>query len=366
MKKVNKFLGITIVTQFLLFSFFIFSNTAKAYGECDQYGYMATYDSYSGTCSCMSGYSFGKDFLGNTSCISDDQLCKDQYGYNARSDYLTDKCKCGYGYAFGKDLYGDTQCVSLDSICTDKLGFNSRYNSLDDSCECSYGYVISGGRCIYGDTSCSSDHGIYSSYDSSSNSCECDDGYTLDDYNQCVKKQNNVYFTVKEIDTDEKKAIIRSDYDSKHYLITYNYGCYATSFRRYLNKKIVVNLGTDFYLDTWDKIVLQDDNETCDITRKEYADSSTTLEPEEEGYFDSTPYIPQPTIKTPEVPKQPPPLLLSKIKDETNETDTISASATEKTISNSLATTSSPKTEVTEKSNSFFVRLGSWFKNLFK
>jgi len=223
-----------------------------------------------------------------------------EYGIWATYDYLSGGCKCMSGYVFGKDSIGRTQCVSPDSICTDQLGYNARYNSLYDRCECRSGYVISGGRCTDGDIVCHAKHGLYSNYDDLSNSCECDSGYTFNDSNQCVEKQNNVYFTLKELDTDERRAIIKSDYDYRYYLISYNSGCYSSSFRRYLNHQIVVNLGTDFDLDTWDRIVLQDDDEVCDITRVERADSSTTLNPEteEETFY----FVPQPSSITPPQP----------------------------------------------------------------
>jgi len=344
----------------LVFSFG--SKVTNAFGECDQYGYMTMYDSFTRTCSCMSGYSFGKDFLGNTSCVSDDQLCKDQYGYNASSDYLSGKCKCGYGYVFGKDYVGRTQCVSADSVCSDQLGYNSSYNSLSGNCECSYGYIISGGSCVNANNFCSSAHGIYSSYDRLDKSCECDSGYTLDNSSQCVKKQNNVYFTLKEINTDDKKAIIKSDYDYRYYLITYNYGCYATSFKRYLNHQIVVNLGTDYDLDTWDKIVLQDDDETCDITHKEYANSDTTLEPVEEvSYFSYTP----PVVNKPvaEIPKVK---TITEVKEVKSKSDPIS-SASKTIASSSMATTSSSTQIIVKDENkkTFFQRISAWYKNLF-
>ncbi len=296
----------------ILLSTFFF-HTAYAYGECSQYGFMATYDFLSGGCKCMSGYVFGKDILGQTSCVDANSICTDKYGYHSRYNSLSESCECSYGYILGKDSIGRTQCVSPDSICTDQLGYNATYNSVYDRCECRSGYVIDGGQCTYGNSVCHSKNGIYSSYNSINKRCECDDGYTLDDSNQCVKKQNNVYFTLKELDTDERKAIIRSDYDYKYYLISYNYGCYASSFRRYLNQQIVINLGTDFDLDTWDKIVLQNDNETCDITQREKADSDTTLQPKEEEifYFAPQPSVvatPQPTINiftpTPQTKKE--------------------------------------------------------------
>ncbi|MEK7499940.1 MAG: hypothetical protein AAB649_05035 [Patescibacteria group bacterium] len=166
----------------------------------------------------------------------------------------------------------------------------SRYNSLTDKCECMSGYVISGGRCTYGNTVCSTKFGSYSRYNSLSKSCECNSGYTLSDSGQCVEKQNNVYFKLLDVNTDDRQAIIKSEYDSRKYLITYNYGCYSSSMQRAKNRQIVVNLGTDFELDTWDKIVLQDDSEVCDITHRErtYEDSLKT-KVEDYSYYVPTP-----------------------------------------------------------------------------
>lgn len=258
-------------------TFFFSDKTTSAFGECSQYGYMASYDYLSNSCTCSTGYSFGKDLFGKTSCVSNDQLCKDQYGSSATSDYFTGNCKCNYGYGFGKNSLGKTQCISLDSMCYDQLGYSSSYDSISDSCKCRSGYIIQNGRCVDGDNFCRAKQGLYSSYDSSAKQCSCDSGYTLGEDGQCAKKQNNVYFTLKELDTDNKKAIIKSDYDYRYYSIKYNSGCYASSFKRYLNHQIVVNLGTDFDLDTWDKIVLQDDNETCDITSREKVDAAFSL-----------------------------------------------------------------------------------------
>jgi len=277
-------------------------------GECistgqycrNLYGLHASYNILTDTCECSYGYVFGEDILGNTTCVSANQVCKDQYGVMARYNSLSDKCECSIGYMFGEDILGKTQCISENQWCRDKYGFNSKYNTLKDKCECKSGYELtsksSGLECI----SCFSKYGLHSSYNYLLNKCECDDGYTLDDNNQCVKKQNNVYFTLKELDTDNKKAIIKSDYDYRYYLITYNTGCYSFSFRRYLNDQIVINLGTDFDLDAWDKIVLQDDNEVCDIIRVERADSSTTLKSEKNVILQPlAPVFPQPLYKAP-------------------------------------------------------------------
>lgn len=267
----------------LVFSSVFFVQKTQAFGECSEYGYAARYDSLYDRCECNYGY-----VMSGGQCVMADSVCHDKYGYNSRYDSLSDTCECSYGYVLGKDSIGRTQCVSENSICTDQLGFNSRYNSLSDKCECSAGYVIDNGTCKNGNTVCDSDHGLYSSYNSLSKKCECDYGYTFDDSDQCVKKQNNVYFSLKELDTDNKQAIIKSDYDYRYSLISYGIGCY--SMNRYLNRQIVVNLGTDFSLDSWDKIVLQDDDENCDIVRVSRADASTTLEDEEEIDIDSVYY----------------------------------------------------------------------------
>jgi len=103
MKSISFFKYLLIIPIFLLLGLFLSVQQAKAYGECSEYGLMVTYDSYSHTCKCMSGYVFGTGVLGKPYCVSADQVCKDKYGYNAQSDYSGASCKCGYGYSFGKD-----------------------------------------------------------------------------------------------------------------------------------------------------------------------------------------------------------------------------------------------------------------------
>ena len=323
------------------------SETSVCY---DKYGYNSRYNSLTSSCECSYGYVFGKDILGQTSCISKDQACKNQYGYNAKSNFL-DKCECRSGYSFGTNVLGETECISSNTICTDKYGYNAEYDSVYDKCVCRSGYELtqSSSGSDLECKSCTSKYGIYSSYNYLSNKCECNNGYTLDNSNQCVKKQNNVYFTLKELDTDERKAIIRSDYDYRYYLISYNSGCYSSTFKRYINHQIIVNLGTDFYLDTWDKIVLQNDNETCDITHKEYADSSTTLVPKEKpSYY----LIPEPIVPTPApVSKKVEPVILKTPKKtitEDSKTENATSSSTtpstEEIIATSTATTTSTLT----------------------
>ena len=355
----------TLGGLFISFLFFwvISPSPANSYGECDQYGIFAMYDILSDSCKCMSGYVFDKDIFGNTTCKSGNSVCTEKYGYGAEYDSLSKSCECSYGYVFA-DKYGQTQCVSRDQACRDQLGYNSKYNTLHNKCECSYGYVIDGGKCTDADTVCRNKHGYHSNYDSLDNSCECDSGYTFDDANQCVEKQNNVYFLLKELDTNEKRAIIKSDYDYRYYLINYGIGCYPSSFKRYLNGRIVVNLGTDFYVDTWDKIVLQNESEVCDITRVERAYSDTTLYPEEEDIF----FIPNPVpIPTPTVPKVNPPTSVPKTIEPIESKKIQSIIQKASSSSAEISTTSVVnETDIKAESSNSGTLNERWYKRFFK
>lgn len=269
--------------------FIPFSIAEAQYGSgCEQYGSMAYLSG--GYCKCLSGYVFDTSLTGSKYCTSASSVCYNKYGYGSQYDSLSDSCECSYGYVFGKDSLGQTSCITESQACENQFGYHAR-STYGGKCECSYGYVFSGGQCVDGDSVCHDKHGYHSSYDDSSNSCECDSGYTLNDSNQCVEKQNNVYFKLLDVDTDNRQAIIKSEYDSSKYLITYSYGCYASSINRYVNHDLVVNLGTDFYLDTYDTIVLQDDDETCDITRKERTYDDSLVPPE-----DTTTYYVPPSV----------------------------------------------------------------------
>ncbi len=259
----------------------------------NKYGIHSIYSYLSDSCECMSGYVWGTDFLGEPSCVSGDSACKDDYGYGAKYDSLTGKCKCSSGYIWGTDILGKTECISTNDYCEDKYGFNARYNNLSDKCECQYGYELtlkkigSGLECVR----CSTKYGINSSYNGLTKKCECDDGYTLGDDGKCIEKQHNVYFILKEVNTDERKAIIKSEYDFRYYLVTYSSYCYSPTIRRYLNNQIVVNLGTDYEVDIGDNIVLFDDDEICNINSVKKVSSSFTLEEKDEKI--SFYYIPQ-------------------------------------------------------------------------
>jgi len=282
MNKKNKNL-IRLSVLFWVFSFFVFSiNDTNAYPGCSEYGSFAYSDGIGG-CKCMSGYIWGADFLGERKCVSGDSECSDQYGYGATYDSLSGKCKCRFGYIWGTDILGKDKCVSENEYCRDNYGYNSRFNSLTAKCECSSGYELTsksfggGLEC----KSCSSKYGLYSSYDALTKKCGCINGYTLNEDSKCVEKQNNVYFILKELDTNKREAIIKSKSDGRNYKISYGIGC-LYRIDNYLNKEIVVNLGTDFSLDVWDNIVLQDDNLTCNIVSKEYVSSDYGLNNDEE------------------------------------------------------------------------------------
>ena len=223
--------------------------------------------------------------------MNGDTVCHRKYGYNSSYDSLSRSCECDYGYLFNQY----DQCVSRDSYCRDLYGFNTEYDVLSDSCSCRSGYVTdqSGSGCIDGDLYCSGLYGYYSSYDSISETCECDSEYTLKG-GRCVEKENNVYFTLLDVDTSERQAIIRSNYDSGQYLIEYGFDCYSFSIERYVGNNIVLNLGTDFDVDLWDKVVLQNDNEVCDIQSVErtYYNSFNEMEEEVKDYFITPSYAP--------------------------------------------------------------------------
>jgi len=249
-----------------------------------KYGYGAISDYSTGSCKCMSGYIWGTNLLGERKCVSGNSECSDQYGYGATYDSLSGKCKCRSGYIWGTSILGKDECVSEGQYCRDNYGYNSRFNSLTDKCECGYGYEFtlksfgSGLEC----ESCFSKYGLHSSYDALTKECGCNSGYTLDENSKCVEKQNNVYFILKELNTASREAIIKSKYDGRNYKISYGTGC-LYRIDNYLNREIVINLGTDFNLDAGDKIVLQDYGLTCNIVSKEYVCSDYGLNNDEEA-----------------------------------------------------------------------------------
>lgn len=341
-------LSFALFSTAIVFGGFLFTQTAQAqYGlACSEYGVMA-YES-GGYCKCMSGYIMGENMFGDSSCISEDQACKEAYGYNARADY-GGGCKCGYGYVFDTNLSGDKRCVAGDQVC----------------------HI---------------DHGYHSSYDSLSNRCECDSGYTFGDNNKCVEKQNNVYFKLLDINPeDDKELLIKSDYDYSKYKVRVGIGCLSSTIERYRGKNLVVNLGTDYYVDTFDTVVLQDDSQTCSIVYREKTYDDSFPEPEEEKTYYYTPvntYVAPSYTATPE-PVQTPaseptnftydtPLESLTTSDEAPENEAPSSDQGDAIEMPSTTTISAPDEQLTQQSEpeaevevSFFRKIINFFKGWF-
>lgn len=369
----------------IVFGGFLFTQTTEAQYEsaCSEYGVMA-YES-GGYCKCMSGYVMGEDFMGNSQCVSGDSLCDDKYGYGSDYDSLSGSCECSYGYVWGENIFGERQCITETQACTDQLGIHSR-STYGGNCECSYGYVIDGGQCKDGDMVCKSDHGIYSSYDSLSNKCECDDEYTFDDNYQCIEKQHNVYFKLLDINPeDDKELLIKSDYDYSKYKVRVGIGCLSTTIERYRGKNLVVNLGTDYSVDTFDTVVLQDDSQTCSVVYREKTYDDSFPEPEEEETYYYTPvntYVAPSYTATPE-PVQTPtsetsnftydtPLESLTTSDETPENEATTSDQGDMIETPTTTTISAPDEQLTQQSEpeeevkvGFFRKIINFFKGLF-
>lgn len=235
-------------------------------------------ENYNWTCSCMKWYRWWILWW-NDYCISWQSYCYNNFWYNSEYDYLSNSCKCRTWYSVSLDYSWNQSCVSDDTLCQNDLGYGAKSN-WNWYCGCKYWYMmwfnsIWKKQCMEWNTYCSNTYWLNANFNSLSNSCECKSWYVVKintNWNQtCEKKQNNVYFFTIDVNENDKEALIYDSYNKDYYHITYNVWCY--SFDKYIEKNIVINLWTDFDLDTWDKIVLQNDNETCDITDKEKVDS---------------------------------------------------------------------------------------------
>lgn len=150
---------------------------------------MATYDSLSGSCKCMSGYVV--DSTGS-SCISGNSYCWNKMGYGSSFDSFSKKCTCSSGYK----LDNTGQCVSNETYCTNSFGYGAEYSYLKSQCVCKSGYSFNSttnkcgldasaysGPSYYPTTTVSCPTNAYSS----NGSCYCTSGYELN-YNKttCV------------------------------------------------------------------------------------------------------------------------------------------------------------------------------------
>ncbi len=150
-------------------------NSGPSYKPTPTCPLFSSYDSSSGTCKCNYGY-----VKSGSSCISQDQACKNEYGYQSKYDSLRGGCACSYGYTWNKL---GTSCITNDQACQEQLGYNSTYDTLEDSCKCRSGYVLDSSftSCTSGDSYCNSEYGFHSSFDSLTNSCTCSYGYVFNE-----------------------------------------------------------------------------------------------------------------------------------------------------------------------------------------
>jgi hypothetical protein len=277
----KKLLGLLVVS----FLFFLSPSVTLGYGECSHYGSMSIYNSWNGTCKCMSGYTFDKNIFGETTCVSMNTYCRNKYGFHAGASLLGNSCECSYGYVFGTDSFGNESCVNADYLCRDKHGYNSKYNNSKNTCECKSGTVFR--KKTYSNelecVSCTTKHGIYAQYNYLTNKCECKSGYTLDDDNWCVEKSNSAYFFLKELNENNNEAIVCSNYNLQCYRIEYSmFGCSDWIIDDYVEDDVVINMGKDFDVDggifSGDYLVLHDDDTNCKILESEKVDDDFQLE----------------------------------------------------------------------------------------
>lgn len=280
--------------KLLLFIGGLFTLSAFWYTSCMlEYGYGAM-ENLNGNCVCMSGYTWWTDFLWKDKCISVETYCTDKYGYGATYDYLKDSCKCRLWYVFSDSIYWGQQCVIGSTVCYNKYWYGSEYNSLDSTCGCSTWYmwgtdILWSETCVYWATECRQKYGQYAEFNSYDKSCECKSGYIFDDTTkQCREKSNSAYFLLEEYDDDDNKAIVYSSYTSKRYLLELRYTMSLYRAEDFIWKNIVINMGTDFSVDRWDKFVLNNETRTTDIavdiTSVESIDDSYTLKSCEDIY----------------------------------------------------------------------------------
>ncbi len=177
---------------------------------------MSSYDSYSKTCKCYSGYSVGTDLLGKEACVSDISKCQKLNGYNSTYNSFTDKCECSYSY-----IYNGKECVSSGAYCRDLIGLMSSYNSLTKECECMSGYELVGSICTYKSTY----------FHTPSNSNQENNNSTGDcPTNSSMKTGGTCYCNTGYKVTSDKSACQKIECDDGHILIndkclSYNESC---------------------------------------------------------------------------------------------------------------------------------------------
>lgn len=287
MERIKK--GMLVISIFLFTSlgsigFGYFYNN---YVSCSQtYGFGAV-DNFDGTCSCMAGYVWGVDVLWKRACVNADQKCSEEFWLGAKSDG-NGYCSCKSGYVRSKNYLWKDQCVSAYGECL-KIS-NSDFDFISQTCSCKKGYredkdFLGNKTCV--DTSWEIRSACFrmdnTEYDPITNTCNCREGYIvkkdISGYEKCVEKERSVYFTLKEVEWD--KALLYSPYEKKNYKVEL-WSCLFLD--KYLNKNIVINIGTDRKLNKWDYLVQQDDDRTCSIIEVESVDSVYTRKTCQERY----------------------------------------------------------------------------------
>ncbi|MEI7498042.1 MAG: SH3 domain-containing protein [Candidatus Falkowbacteria bacterium] len=233
------------------------------------YGIGSQYDYASKNCKCTNFYVWGVNSFGQSYCMSADTSCKNLYGTNSLYDSYSNSCKCTAGFVFQKDAVGNLSCaIDGNTACINNYGINSQYDYASGKCTCANGFIFSYDsyknlKCLSVNDVCHSTFDVNSSYSPLSSKCECNNGYILlNQSNQCIKKYD---FKLLELDTNKKNAIIQNTYDYSNYLIEYGLGCNDGSFQLYKNRLIALILNLDSFISKGDKIVLQNDNQTCEI-----------------------------------------------------------------------------------------------------
>lgn len=122
----------------------------------ETYG-LGAMDNYDWTCSCMIWYVWGKDSLGKTVCITEDQACKNQYWVSAKS-LRNGKCGCNDWY-----IMKNWKCVEeMSEKWQECVAINnSEFNFLTKTCNCKEWYVFDWSNCITATESCQQQYGMY-------------------------------------------------------------------------------------------------------------------------------------------------------------------------------------------------------------
>lgn len=268
-------------------------NNLNAYWETCywKYGFWATSD-FNGNCYCKDWYHFEKQSITwNLKCV-EDPSCSDTYWMWSRENYNW-KCECYTWYYFWKDMFWKTQCIKKPT-CSDTFGYWAKEN-YSWKCECKYWYTWWDKNwkdyCVDWDNLCTDKYWYNTSFNDNTKSCECKDWYTLKDW-ECEEKHNSAYFFLVEYSDDTKETIVKSFTTQQTYLLKLRYTTWLYKAKKFVNKKIVINMGTDWDIDKYDKFILNDDTiyfyeVVTDIISVKKVDDNYTLKTCQDIYGDN-------------------------------------------------------------------------------